>query len=172
MMDPCRPVNSIQDFGMYPYNDPITRFFVSRAVVSTYLSSYALEMNYQWFQENGVKVGDVVGWEEGPGDGWVMLTVDVSCAYPSDQRPVLLVQADKTAQSLWLAHDTNGRDIAFLDEEYRVVKLASLQGGQKYPPHKRPIVYSDEPIKYTLIALPGWLSLHGIRLKDQLIIQD
>lgn len=171
-MDPCRPVESVEDFALYPSGDPIRKFFLSRAIVSSFPSAYVLEMNDLWFQENGVQVGDVLGWDDCPGNGWVMLTLDISCARPTEERPVLLTLTTETAQSLWLAHDPNGRDIAFLDAEYRIVKIVSLPGGQKYAPRLRPVAFSDGPIKHTLIAQPGWLTRNQIYVQDELKIKD
>ncbi len=57
MMDPERPVHTIEDLNLYPYNDPVRRFFARRGVRSKGPVAYALEMPAGWLEENGVESG-------------------------------------------------------------------------------------------------------------------
>lgn len=169
-MDPKRPVRSIQDLALYPPGDPIRLFFEKRVVISSIPAKYSLEMNLRWFQENGVRAGDAVGWDEKTGLAWVMPALDISSLQPSQGGPIIIEQSTETAQALTLAHDVIGRDIAFMDAEHRIVKLGYLPGGERYPDTTRPVIFSNGPIKYTLVAMPGWLEQNGITVEDELVV--
>lgn len=57
MMDPKRPVNTLEDLALYPRKDPIRRFFHSQGVSSRVKARYALEVPRGWFAEKGIGVG-------------------------------------------------------------------------------------------------------------------
>lgn len=60
LMDPTRPVHSIQDFDLYSPQEPIITFFRKNSISPSQAITYVLEMNLEWFKKNGVKVGDVL----------------------------------------------------------------------------------------------------------------
>ena len=57
-MDPKRPVLGLNDFRLYPHDDPVIQFFHEKSVKSSYRSSYILEMPGGWFKSHQIKVGD------------------------------------------------------------------------------------------------------------------
>lgn len=57
MMDPERPVRTIEDLNLYPYNDPVRRFFARRGVRSNGPVAYALEVPAGWLATHGVERG-------------------------------------------------------------------------------------------------------------------
>ncbi len=71
-MDPKRPLNSPKEiFRVYPTNDPIIQFFKAHAVEVPQNINILLEMNKNWFKNNGIRVGDKVHWKDN--QGWVLL---------------------------------------------------------------------------------------------------
>lgn len=60
IMDPTRPVHSIQDFALYSAQEPIITFFRENSISPSKAITYVLEMNLAWFKRNGVRVGDVL----------------------------------------------------------------------------------------------------------------
>lgn len=63
MMDPKRPVNSLDDMAeLYPHTDKVLRFFRRHSVRSLWPMGYALEMNAGWFTSHGILPGDVLRW--------------------------------------------------------------------------------------------------------------
>jgi len=66
-MDPKRPVKSLKDLSLYPPNDPVVLFFREKAVKGPYSAKYALEMKKNWFQEHGIKPGDMLFWNKEKG---------------------------------------------------------------------------------------------------------
>lgn len=71
-MDPARPVRSLKDMDLYSSNDPIVQFFHAHAVASQIPVKYTLEMSTHWFEQNGVKPGDIVIWDDATGKGDVV----------------------------------------------------------------------------------------------------
>ncbi len=61
-MDPKRPIKNIKDFNLYPPDDPIFAFFQKNAAKSSFKTKYVLEMESDWFDRHGVKIGDRVVW--------------------------------------------------------------------------------------------------------------
>ena len=57
VMDPDRPVRSVEDFSLYPSDDWVCRFFARRAKSSEGPVAYALEMPRGWFAANHVEIG-------------------------------------------------------------------------------------------------------------------
>lgn len=156
------PLNSAADvLALSPYN-PVVRFFMSRAIRSNYPAKYAYETNIRWFQENGVKVGDVISWDGTSGTGWLSFTFDASCLKPSFNQAMLVIPEDITPVSLWLARDNQGRDVAFLDGEGRILKAVTLPGGASFAAPFRPVAISDGPVSGIVIAQPGWLQANGL----------
>ena len=73
MMDPLRPVTTIEDINRYyPPRDPIRRFFDQRRIISLKPAMFVLEMNAYWFQENGIQVGDVIDYDENSSQCWII----------------------------------------------------------------------------------------------------
>jgi len=65
MMDPKRPVKSVYDIGLYSREEPIVLFFMSNSIKSRHRCRHALEMDSQFFRDNGVKEGAKVVWKGG-----------------------------------------------------------------------------------------------------------
>ena len=170
-MDCNRPVLTPIDLVLYPPNDPIIRYFCKQAVISSQPTKYALEMNYPWFQENGIKVGDVVIWDGCNGPAWVVRSIDIGCFKPSYSQPVTLMLDFSEPMSVWLPCSVESRDIAFLDGEQRILSIATLEGGKNYSLVSKPVVYSDGPVHGVVVALPGWFSSRGIQEGDELEFQ-
>lgn len=63
MMDPLRPVETLEDMKLYPDNDPIRVFFEKNGIRSKYPARYMIEVAKGWFQENQINVGDRFIWE-------------------------------------------------------------------------------------------------------------
>lgn len=156
------PLNNAADvLTLSPYN-PVVRFFMSRAICSVYSAQYAFETNIRWFQENGVKIGDVICWDGQKGTGWLSYTFDASCLKPSFDQPILIIPEDVTPISVWLAKDNQARDVAFLDGEGRILKAVILPGGASIAAPFRPVAISDGPASSVIIAQPGWLQANGL----------
>lgn len=62
VMDPLRPVRSLDDMALYPPNDPVRQFFEEKTIFSYYPAKYMLEVAKGWFEENSVKPGDIILW--------------------------------------------------------------------------------------------------------------
>lgn len=160
-MDPSRPVNSVKDMYLYPPSDPIVHFFQRESLVAENLGKYALEMNAQWFERNGVHPGDILEWEEKAGKGWIIPTKDISQLYPSDGIPMLITLKTQSPLSLCLAQDDRSRDILFLDDEQGIIKAGTLMKGKS--------LYSKNPCKFMLVTTPGWITQNEIQLNDKII---
>lgn len=170
-MDPHRPVTCVSDMALYPDHDAIIRFFQKKRVLSVYEAMYALEMNSQWFYKNGAQVGDVVSWNESTGNGWLLRSMDLSDFLPHSDRPLLLTMPMLSPIAVVLSQIGSSRDIAFLDQEKKILQIATLMGGKGHSAQTRPVFYSKGPIKYILVALPGWLQQRGIRQNDVLKVR-
>lgn len=64
-MDPGRSVQSLDDFSLYPPNDPVILFFYQRGITSSSPADYALEVEKGWFKKNNVGVGNRLEWNLG-----------------------------------------------------------------------------------------------------------
>ena len=71
-MDPSRKVLSYQDLGRYSMDDPIIHFFYNKRVTSSFLASFALEMNAGWFYNHRVSIGDLLIWDEKTGNATIV----------------------------------------------------------------------------------------------------
>jgi uncharacterized membrane protein (UPF0127 family) len=60
IMDKSRPVNTLNDFHLYPEEDPVINFFKMTATRSKKFAKYAIETNAGWFEKNNIKIGDKV----------------------------------------------------------------------------------------------------------------
>ena len=65
MMDPKRPIETIDDLKLYSPYDPIVLFFRKKSVASSYKVRYVLEMEEGWFAKHGVVPGDRLVWKPG-----------------------------------------------------------------------------------------------------------
>lgn len=68
MMDPNRPVKTLKDIELYPYNDPIKVFFSNNSIKSSKPARFGLEMKRGWFEKNEVGVGDRLEVKKGTGE--------------------------------------------------------------------------------------------------------
>ena len=64
MMDPKRPINSVHDLALYQPQDPIVQFFQQKSIMSHTPVKYVLEMNSGWFNDNHIKTGDQLIWND------------------------------------------------------------------------------------------------------------
>lgn len=64
MMDPYRPVNTLNDIKKYSPYDKVIQFFANKSHRVPKDAAYALEMNKTWFARMGVGIGDRVIWNE------------------------------------------------------------------------------------------------------------
>ncbi len=162
------PVRNLQDLRAISPKSQIFQFFNKRSTVAALPALYCFETNIRWFQENGVQIGDFMGWDQENGVGWIALTVDISCLSPNFYRPYVITPENPTAVSFWLAADPSPRDIAFLDGEGRVLQMGLLPGGASYPPQTRPVLASNGPVTHIVVAAAGWLASQGITVGDEL----
>ncbi len=167
-MDCNRPVLAPADLALYPPDDPVIRYFCKQAVISSQPTTYALEMNYLWFQENGIKVGDAVVWDGCTGPAWVVRSLDIGCFKPTYAQPAVLMLDDPQPMSVWLPCSVESRDIAFVDGEQRILSIATLEGGKNYSLVSKPVVYSYGPVQGVIVALPGWFNSRNIHEGDEL----
>jgi uncharacterized membrane protein (UPF0127 family) len=166
-MDPCRTVDSCADFWKYPQNDPVIKYFDQQKTVSSFTSvSYTLEMNLLWFQNHGIRPGDVLDWE---GDNaWVIHSMDLGHLTPCNGRPIALILSRESPLSVWLPNSTFCLDIAFLDGERRIVEMGRINGSKSSSIYTKQVLYSTGPVKGMIIALPGWFDTHNISVQDEL----
>jgi uncharacterized protein len=73
MMDPKRPVHSLEMIDQYPPDDPIVHFFRSKQITSSKKVSFVLEMEGKWFQTHGVVTGDKLIWIPGSQKATILL---------------------------------------------------------------------------------------------------
>jgi len=71
-MDPSRKVLTYQDLPLYPLDDPAIYFFYNKRINSSFLASFALEMNAGWFYNHRVSIGDLVVWDEKSGNAHIL----------------------------------------------------------------------------------------------------
>lgn len=76
-MDGLRPVRSVRDLGKYAFEEPIMAQFMREAAKSSFPCQYALEMGKEWFKKHNVKAGDVVYWNVGSPQGYLIRTIDL-----------------------------------------------------------------------------------------------
>lgn len=72
MMDPHRPVNSIEDFQKYPRLDRIFMFFVNKSKPVPKNAQFLLEMNKNWFKKHHVKIGNRLTWHPGSVNAYII----------------------------------------------------------------------------------------------------
>jgi uncharacterized membrane protein (UPF0127 family) len=160
-MDPRRPVKNLNDLNLYPHSDPIIHFFENRSITSSSNSKYVLEMAAKWFKRNDIKPGDIAIWNTDSSIGRIIRTLDIDNFIPAENLPILLTFSQKTPLSVWLPGDTADRDVAFLDDNFRILLMTTLPGGKPFKVDKRPVVFSSTPAKKLLIASPTWLKRNG-----------
>jgi uncharacterized membrane protein (UPF0127 family) len=166
-MDPQRPINNLADIERYSEYDPIKNFFRRQSIKSKEPIRYALEMNKGWFQKHSIQPGDVVIWESSSWKGWVIPSKDLSL-FPATSQPLMVTLNNPALQSVTLANDYQGRDVAFLDSNYQILDMATLAGGKKYPSFKN-VFYSHKPVSHIIISEPGWFTRNQIRKNDRII---
>lgn len=66
MMDPQRPVNSLEEIALYPRSDPILHFFSRNGICSKKKACAALETEASFFQRHHLTVGDLLILETDP----------------------------------------------------------------------------------------------------------
>lgn len=167
MMCQLPPITNVQELRNIPPSNSVVAFFRKKGITSNVVASYAYETNIRWFQENGVRIGDVIGWDDRSGTAWICYTTDISCLKPS-RAPIFVGLHRPSPVSVWLAKDNMGRDVAFLDGEQRILKIGSIQGGSKIQPVQRPVLASDGPATSILIAPMGWFSQNNILVNDEI----
>jgi uncharacterized protein len=168
-MDPARPVHSIADFKLYPANDPVTVFFQMQSVGSAIRISYALEMNKQWFPENGVIPGDVLLWDETASTGTIIHTLDIGKYISADNQPAILRYDKSSYLSVWMPNETQHHDIAFLNKDNEVIQIGNLYPGKNLTVDKVPVMHSKAQAQAILIAPEGWLMRNNIGLGTKLV---
>ncbi|MDR3625029.1 MAG: DUF192 domain-containing protein [Chlamydiales bacterium] len=64
MMDPKRPIKTLEDLNLYPPEDPVRKFFALHGKQAKHPTLYALEVPIGWFKKHNVNIGDAIIWEE------------------------------------------------------------------------------------------------------------
>ncbi|ADI38658.1 putative uncharacterized protein [Waddlia chondrophila 2032/99] len=73
IMDPDRPVLSLNDLRLYPPQDPIVLFFRKKRATSLHQVRYVLEMQMGWFKKHGIRPGDRLQWNPGENKATIQL---------------------------------------------------------------------------------------------------
>ena len=157
-MDPSRAVTNIKEFSKYPFDDPITQFFLQRGRPSAYPSTYALEMPGNWFFNFQVFPGDLTVWNPEKPQGFICHTINLSYLTPKEESPLILEVPGDFPHSVWIPSIEESRDIAFINKDWKILEKQTLKGGKNLPEEKIPVFYSKQVCKYILLAPKGWLS--------------
>jgi uncharacterized membrane protein (UPF0127 family) len=107
-----------------------------------------------------------------------VVEVEVAATYAARQRGLggretladgagmLFVYPDTDGRRFWMKDCLIALDIAFLDEEGRVLHVATLAPGAGLSSDEIPSVRHDGPVRYVLEVRARWLSGQGIGVGD------
>jgi hypothetical protein len=80
---------------------------------------------------------------------------------------MLFVYPDRRNRRFWMKGCAFGLDIAFLEDDGRIVRLATLPPGLGRTGAEIPAVDCPEPVARVLEASAGWFAAHGIAAGDR-----
>lgn len=79
---------------------------------------------------------------------------------------MLFVYAQSAPRRFWMKDCRMGLDIAFIREDCRIARIATLSAGAGLPDAAVPEASTSEPIRWVLEMSPGWCAAHGVREHD------
>ena len=120
-------------------NDPIIRFFSKKSVASKVPLQYVLEMNYSWFDDNSVQIGDVAVWNTSSPNGYISHTIDLDRLVNTEEENTTIELYGDHIHSF---HATK-ENLACYDKNLIAVPLKRSQHN---------IFISTAPIKYAVIG--------------------
>ena len=78
---------------------------------------------------------------------------------------MLLLYAEPTAISLWMANTGMALDVAYIGPDWRIAELIKLEPFDKTP------VPSQQPVIAALEMPRGWFAKHGVQLGQKVTLQ-
>ena len=78
---------------------------------------------------------------------------------------MLLLYAEPTAISLWMANTRMALDVAYIGPDWRIAELIKLEPFDKTP------VPSQQPVIAALEMPRGWFAKHGVQLGQKVTLQ-
>ena len=78
---------------------------------------------------------------------------------------MLLLYAEPTAISLWMANTGMALDVAYIGPDWRIAELITLEPFDKTP------VPSQQPVIAALEMPRGWFAKHGVQLGQKVTLQ-
>lgn len=145
-----RKIKTVQDLYKLSDRDPDVLFFKERAQRSSFPSRFAFEVQQGWFQDNQVKVGDVLQFETDQQKGFILSSIDFSKAY-NDKKPSLIEFPTPDHHPLHTNKPTLKCRLVFLDEKDTVKEIFSYDAKVKTADKKSQVVQVNFPYKKVVI---------------------